>query len=128
MKKYIRYITALVLTAFGLLTLYLTSSIIFDLFGMREKQGNYVMFVIGANFICAWIYLVAAYALLRKKKWTTKLLATAVLILILTFIAFQIYINNGGIHKADTTSALIFRAAVSVIAMVMAYFTIGKKE
>jgi hypothetical protein len=42
MKKTLPYIIAILLAAFGLLTLFLSSSVIFDLFGIRAKEGNFV--------------------------------------------------------------------------------------
>ena len=58
-NSFIRIISAIVLLAFGLLTLYLSSSILFDWFDVRAKQGNYVLFIVGINFSCAILYLTA---------------------------------------------------------------------
>lgn len=126
MKKYIRYITALILIAFGFLTFYLSGSVIFDLFEMRAKQGNYVLFVIWVNFICSFIYIASAYGFIKEKKWTTKLLSTALVMLVITFIAFVVYVNSGGIHKQDTFGALAFRTTITLLATLAAYFTITK--
>ena len=49
MKKIILYLVAAMLIAFGLLTLFLSSSVIFDLFDIRSKEGNYVLFVVWSN-------------------------------------------------------------------------------
>ena len=59
MKKVLPYFLATILGAFGLLTLFLSTSVIFDLFGIRAKEGNYVLFVVWANFISSVLYLVA---------------------------------------------------------------------
>ncbi len=128
MKKYIKYIAALVIGAFGFLTLYLSTSIIFDLGNMREQQGNYVPFVIWVNFICSFIYIATAYGFLKSKTWVTKIMATSVVLLIFTFIAFQIHVQSGGIYKSDTNGALIFRTSISAIITLIAYYTITKKE
>ncbi len=50
-KKIIRYVLAAVLIGFGGLTLFLSGSVILDLFDMRTKEGNYVDFVVWANFL-----------------------------------------------------------------------------
>jgi drug/metabolite transporter (DMT)-like permease len=126
MKKYIKYIIALLVGTFGVLTLYLSGSVIFDLFGMRAKQGNYVLFVIWVNFICGFIYLVASYGFIKSKYWTIKILTTSLLLLILTFIAFLIYVNSGGIHKNETFGALAVRSAITLLATITAYLTITK--
>jgi len=70
MKKFIQYLMAIILVAFGLLTLFLSSSVIFDLFGIREKEGNYVLLVVWANFFSSLLYLFSAYGFIKTKKWT----------------------------------------------------------
>jgi hypothetical protein len=50
MKKILPYLFATLLAGFGLLTLFLSTSVIFDLFGIRAKEGNYVVFAIIAYF------------------------------------------------------------------------------
>lgn len=126
MKILTKYIPASILTAFGLLTLFLTTTILLDLFGMREKNEGFTPFVIWANLISGLIYMASAYGFLKSKSWTTKLLTIALLLLIGTFIAFNIYINNGGIHKNDTFGALFFRISITTIFTVISYFTITK--
>ena len=41
----LRYVLAVVLLLFGALTLFLSTSVIFDLFGVRAREGNYVLVV-----------------------------------------------------------------------------------
>jgi hypothetical protein len=73
MKKTLLYTLPILLTGFGLLTLFLSTSVIFDLFGIRAKEGNYVLFVVWSNFISSILYLLAAYGFIKSKKWTTSL-------------------------------------------------------
>lgn len=82
MKKIIPYVLATILAGFGMLTLFLSTSVIFDLFGIRAKEGNYVLFVVWSNFISSILYLFAAYGFIKNKKWTTSLLGISTLILI----------------------------------------------
>lgn len=128
MKNILKYITVAFLTGFGLLTLFLSTSILLDLFGVREKEGNYVLFVVWANFISGLIYLTAVYGFLKLKKWTTKLLASSFLILLLTFIGFLFYINSGGIHETKTIGALVLRMGLTLIFIISAYFIITKNN
>ncbi len=127
MKKLLPYLIALPLAAFGLLTLFLSTSIIFDWFGIRAKEGNYVLFVVWANFICSLLYLLAAYGFIKAKKWTFLLLGLAAIVLISTFIIFIIHIYSGGIYETKTVGALIFRTIITLIFVVFSYFTITKK-
>lgn len=128
MKKYLPNIIALILTAFGLLTLFLSSSVIFDLFSIRAKQGNYVLFVVWSNFICSLLYLVAAYGFVRTKKWTTPLLGISIIILITSFIGLNIYANSGGLYETKTMGAMVFRISFTLIFAILSYFTIAKKK
>jgi len=128
MKTLKKYIPAGLITAFGLLTLFLSTTVILDLVGMREKQGNYVLFVIWVNFFCGLAYVASGYGFLKSKKWTAYLLATAIVVLIGTYIAFTMYVNNGGIHKEDTFGALKFRLGITTLFTLIAYYTITKKN
>ena len=91
MKKTISYSVAFFIAAFGLLTLFLSASVIFDLFGIRAKEGNYVLFIVWANFISSIIYLIASYGFVKNKNWTSTILGISALILIYAFICFIIY-------------------------------------
>ncbi len=123
MKRNIRYIAAFILTAFALLTLYLSTSLIFDLNEVRAKEGDYVLTVVWANFICSIIYLFAAYGFVKGKKGTFKLLVVAVLILTSAFIAFGIHIYTDGVYMTKTIGAMIFRITVTFIFSLVAYYT-----
>lgn len=126
MKKYLSYIIAVILAAFGLLTFYLSSSIIFDLFGIREKEGNYVLFVVWANFISSILYLISALGFIQSKKWTKDVLGISSIILIVAFIGLIIHIYSGGLYKTVTISAMIFRILITISFTLFAYFTITK--
>lgn len=128
MKKHIPYILALILTGFGLLTLFLSTSVIFDLFGVRAKEGNYVLFVVWSNFISSMLYLLAAYGFIKSKKWTATLLGISALILITAFVGLIIHAYTGGIYETKTVSAMIFRITVTLVFAIIAYFTITKKK
>ena len=128
MKKYILYTSAVILTAFGLLTLFLSTSVIFDLFGIRAKEGNYVLFVVWSNFISSILYLFAAYGFIKNKKWTVALLGISTLILIAAFIGLKFHASSGGIYETKTIGAMIFRISVTLVFAIIAYFTITKKK
>jgi len=127
MKKYIPYILSTLLAGFGLLTLFLSTSVIFDLFGIRAKEGNYVLFVVWSNFISSILYIFAAYGFIKNKRWTATLLVISTLILIAAFIGLKIHINSGGIYETKTVGAMIFRIAVTFVFAIIAFFTINKQ-
>lgn len=127
MKKVLLYLVVATLTGFGLLTLFLSTSLIFDLFDIRAKEGNYVLFVVWSNFISSFLYLISVYGLLSSKKWTFRTLGLATLILTLAFVGFLFYIQSGGIHETKTVGAMVFRIALTLGFTLFAYFTINKK-
>lgn len=127
MKKILPYLFATLLAGFGLLTLFLSTSVIFDLFGIRAKEGNYVLFVVWSNFISSILYIFAAYGIIKNKRWTATLLVISTLILIAAFIGLKIHINSGGIYETKTVGAMIFRIAVTFVFAIIAFFTINKQ-
>ncbi|MCB0603871.1 MAG: hypothetical protein KDC25_03310 [Saprospiraceae bacterium] len=128
MKKYIPYISSLILAGFGLLTLFLSSSVIFDWFGIRAKEGNYVLLVVWANFISSLLYLISAYGFMKIKSWTFKTLLVATVILIVALIGLFIHIYSGGIYETKTVFAMLFRISVTIAFTAIAYFSINKKK
>ncbi|MBL0063432.1 MAG: hypothetical protein IPP86_16690 [Bacteroidetes bacterium] len=128
MKKALPYLFATILTGFGLLTLFLSTSVIFDLFGIRAKEGNYVLFVVWSNFISSILYLIASYGFVTSKRWTAKLLGVSTIILITALIGLFYHINSGGIYETKTIGAMIFRISVTMVFAALAYFTITKRN
>lgn len=128
MKKPLPIITGFILASFGLLTFVLSSSIIFDLFDIRVKQGNYVLFVVWANFISSIIYLFAAYGFIKNRKWTTVYLGLAAILLIFTYIGLKIHINSGGVYETKTVGAILLRITLTLAFTLISYFIISKKK
>lgn len=114
-QKLINYLSAALLAFFGLITLVLSTAIIFDLFGVRAMEGHYVLFVVIANFVCSLLYLFAAYGFISHKPWTINVLWLSVGILALALIGLFIHINSGGLYETKTIGALIFRMVVTVL-------------
>lgn len=121
-------ISGVAIAFLGVVSLFMTTSVIFDLFGIREKEGNYVLFIVVANFICAVLYLIAAYGFFKRKKWTTMILNIASGILIVAFIGLLIYIYSGGIYEHKTIGAMIFRTLLTVGFAFVSYKYISPKE
>ena len=115
LKTVFRYATAAIIAAFGLLTLFLSSSVVFDLFGIRAKEGNYVLIVVVANLISSLLYLSVAYGIVANKTWTTKVLSSSVLVLLIAFAGLFVHINSGGIYETKTIGAMIFRISLTLL-------------
>lgn len=128
MKNYIPFVLAFFLSVFGILTLFLSTSVIFDLFNIRAREGNYVLFVVWSNFISSILYLFASYGLLKSKKWTATLLGISTVVLTVAFIGLKIHANFGGLYETKTIGAMVFRISVSFIFTLLSYFTITKNK
>jgi hypothetical protein len=128
MKKFLTNFSAVVLGLFGTLTLFMTTSVILDLFGIRAKEGNYVLFVVWANFISGLLYLAAAYGFVERQAWTAKLLAVATSIVSIALIGLIVHINSGGIYENETVGAMIFRVILTLTFAIVAHFTLSIKN
>ena len=128
MKKVLHYVSAILLAAFGLLTFFLSSSVIFDLFGIRAKEGNYVLLVVWANFLSSILYLVAAYGFIKDKSWTIRPLGISVIVLLMAFIGLFIHVNSGNLYESKTIGAMLFRMTFTVVFTVLAFFVISNKS
>ena len=127
-SKIILNITGAVIAFFGIITLFMSTSVIFGLFDIREKEGNYVLFVVIANFICAFLYFAAAYGFFTRQKWTTMTLNIAVGVLVIVFIGFGIHIYSGGIYEHKTISAMIFRTLLTIGFALISFNYISKNK
>lgn len=128
MKKALTYFLIAILIAFALLTLFLSSSVIFDWFGIREREGNYVLFIVWANFVSSIIYLLSAYGLFQLKKWTYILLGTSAIILVAAFIGLYFHIDAGGIFETKTVGAMLFRTCLTIAFTIASYLIINKSN
>lgn len=115
MKRTGSMIAIVILTVFALITLFMSTSVIFNLFGIREKEGNYVLFVVISNFIAGFLYLISAYGLYTQKAWSTKLLILTTAILAISFIGLLYHVNAGGIYEPKTIKAMIFRTSFTAL-------------
>lgn len=126
--KILKIIQSLLLTGFGAMSVFMTLSIIFDWFGIREKEGNYVLFIVYTNLICGLIYLYAAYNNWKKQQNSFYMLAIATGLLIVAFVALQVYASNGGIHEAKTINAMLFRIGFTAVMVAISFFILKKSN
>jgi hypothetical protein len=105
---------AFVSAFFGLLTVFAGGSVIFDLFGMRETEGNYVPFVVWANLVCGLLYLIASYGFFSRKDWTATFMKLSLWVLVAAVIVLSFCIWNGELYENKTIVALGFRILVTL--------------
>lgn len=128
LKNYIRYFLILVLLAFGALSIFLTSSVIFDLFGIRSREGNYVLFIVYTNLICGLLYLAAAYALWRSSRFASVILTISTVLLMLGLGGLFLHINSGGIYEKKTVGAMYFRTGITAIFLLVSHLILPDKS
>ena len=103
------------LVLFGGVTLFMSSSVLFDWFGIRAKEGNYVPGIVWANFVCGILYLIAAYGILKNLTWAKFPLIISMIVLVFAYIGLFIHINNDGLYETKTIGAMAFRIGVTAI-------------
>ncbi|MEO6905998.1 MAG: hypothetical protein ABI148_06530 [Ginsengibacter sp.] len=127
-SKIILNISGALIALFGIITLFMSTAVIFGLFDIREKEGNYILFVVIANFICAFLYLAAAYGFFLKKRWTSMVLNFSVGILVIAFIGLGIHIYFGGIYEQKTIGAMMLRTIVTIGFLLISLKYISKEK
>lgn len=118
---------AILLGAFGALSVFMTLSVLFDWLGIRQQEGHYIIFIVYTNLLCGLLYITASALLFKNINISKVLLALASAILIIAFIALLIFIDQGGVYELKTVNAMIFRIIVT-IAITLTTFLLSKKE
>lgn len=115
-------VTAVVLLLFGVLTLAVGGSVLFDLGDARAQAGNYVAVVVWVNFLAAFLYVSAAFGMFNGKGWPASLLVVALALLIIGAIGLGIHVQQGKPFEARTFGALTFRIFVTFLFYVAARY------
>jgi hypothetical protein len=126
--KAIRIIHTVLLAAIGAISVFMTSSVLLDLFDIRAKEGNYVEFVVVANLICGVLYLFAATMNWINTRLSVVALTLSVIVLLLAFWGLKNHITAGGLHEAKTVVAMKFRIIYSVAMLLIAIYLMNKVE
>lgn len=104
-------ILSLAAAIFGLITLFASSSVLFDYSNIMEKEGNYPSFILWANLLTSPLFLLVAIGFKHSKKWTLHLLLGILIILAVSLIFFFQLIKNEGAYETETIVALSIRIA-----------------
>ncbi|MEO9144133.1 MAG: hypothetical protein ABI237_01125 [Ginsengibacter sp.] len=127
MRNSILKLSGAFLLLFGMVSVFMTTSVLLDLFGIRKIEGNYVPFVVYANLICGILYLFSGYGFWKEKKWTTRVLFIAACILIVTFSFALVYISEGGIYETKMVKAMTFRTIITIVLTGVSWKYISEK-
>lgn len=99
---------------FGLVTLFMSSSVLFDWFGIREKEGNFVPVVVWLNWFCGILYLIAAFGIAKNRSSAKIPLILSLVLLFAGYLYLFMYITNDGLYETKTLMAMGFRIAVTL--------------
>lgn len=120
-NKLYRNLIAVILIAFGLLSIFMSSAVLFDWFGMQAKQGNYIPFIVKTNLTAGFLYLIAAYAFIKRQQWAFWVLLSTALLLIYTSALFYVRIHTGGLYESHTVIAMVFRVIFTLVFAALLY-------
>lgn len=116
-----RNVITVILIAFALLTIFMSSAVLFDWFGMQAKQGNYVLFIVKTNLTAGFLYLIAAYAFIKRQQWAYWVLLSTALLLIYTSALLYVRIHTGGLYESRTIIAMVFRVIFTLVFAALLY-------
>jgi hypothetical protein len=125
MKNLPKFILLLFLSLFTVITMYLSIGLVFDVFGVRATQGNYVPVVTYSNLICGVLYLVSVIGIYKNKLWSATPLWIALFVLVVSSLLFALHVFNGELYETKTIGALIFRVGVTTI---FAFLTLRRNK
>lgn len=119
-------ISGTVLGLFGILSLFISTSVILDFFGMREREGDSVFFIVYINFLSSFAYLFCSYGFLTKKKWTTKVLFATLAILLASYIGLICYIQAGNEIELLLIIVMLIRVSLTIIFAGLSWYYITR--
>ena len=126
MRRYLIIILAAFLTIVGLVSMFMTFSVIFDLFEVRKQEGNYIPMVVYGNFICSFLYVIAAYYIFKENDLSTIYLFFAVLLLLITYAYMLYHIQSGKPYEMKTVFAMLGRTSLTIVYAAIAWYLFSR--
>ncbi|MCP4488938.1 MAG: hypothetical protein GY820_16750 [Gammaproteobacteria bacterium] len=118
-------ITALI---FGGLSIKSGGLVLFTTGEFHQQQGNYVPFVVWANFLGGFFYIIAAIGLFRLERWAGYIAYLIAIMTVIVYAWFAVHVMNGGLYEMQTVIAMAIRAALWVAISVLAYYKIMSRK
>lgn len=106
---------SLLAVTFGLLTIKSGGSVLFINGEDRLAAGHYVPFVLWFNFSAGFVYIVAGVALWLQRTWVAWLSLVLAGSTLVIFVAFGLYILNGGEYETRTVIAMSLRSGIWIM-------------
>lgn len=120
-NKTIKNVIAIVLIVFALVTIFMSTAVLFDLFNIRAKVGNYIPFVVKTNLTAGFLYLLAAYGFINANKWAFWAMLSVALLLFYALTLSYVHIHTGGLFESRTIVALIIRILFTLVMAVFVF-------
>ncbi len=97
---------------FGMVTIKAGGSVLFFDGPAREAAGNYVQFVVGANFIMGFFYILAGIGIWLQKPCSLRIVAFLTSAILTVYAALGIHILMGRLYEMETVYVMAFRSLV----------------
>lgn len=125
--KTYKYVVTTVLIAFALVTIFMSSAVLFDWFNIRTKEGNYIPFLVKTNLTAGFLYLIVAYGFINSRRWAFWAMLSIALLLFYAFMLSYVHIHTGGLYENRTLFAMIFRILFTLLFAGLIYGSTNKK-
>lgn len=111
-KPVLRYILAAIALVFGAATIKAGGDVLFFNEQARTAAGNYVPFVLWANFIGGFLYVTTGVLIFLNSPQALRLSVTIAALTVAVLIALGVHIAVGGAYEARTLAAMGFRSVI----------------
>lgn len=118
-KSLLRYILMGVVLVFGVATIKSGGDVLFWNSAARQNAGQFVAFVVWANFILGFFYVACAFVIALKPQFAVKFAAAILIATLAVFAALGIHIFIGGAYEARTIAAMALRTVVWGVAVII---------
>lgn len=122
MKNIVIYILGSILGIAGLYTLYISSGLLFDLFGVRHETETYIQATSISNFICSFLYLFSSYLFFRKSKLSTSVLFIATIIMFIGYIGMLFHIQAQRPYGVRIIAEMLIRTSGTMLYAATAWY------
>jgi hypothetical protein len=113
---------------FGIISMIITSSLIFNIKGFSHHHANQLPYLLYVNFACSFLYLFASYGFFTKNKWTTACLFVTVAILILSYVGLIIHIQAGGLFDIFTIKLMLVKVSLTILFAGISWFYLTRTK
>ena len=126
MRRSLIIILAAFLLIVGIVSMFMTFSVIFDLFGARKQEGNYIPVVVYGNFVCSFLYLIASWYIFKENDLSTIYLILAVLLLFIIYAYMLYHIQSGKPYEMRTVFAMLARTSLTIVYAAVAWYLFSR--